>query len=64
MRPAHLHFMIEAPGFRKLITALYPEGDAYLSSDSVFGVKKSLVVVCPFIPSLVITLFDMSRVRL
>jgi hypothetical protein len=37
--------VIEAPGFRKLVTALYPEGDEYLSSDSVFGVKKSLIVV-------------------
>lgn len=37
--------MIHAPGFRKLITALYPEGDPYLSSDVVGGVKKSLVVV-------------------
>jgi hypothetical protein len=37
--------MIDAPGFRKLTTALYPEGDAYLSSDVVFGVRKSLVVV-------------------
>ena len=37
--------MIEAPGFRKLTTALYPEGDPYLASDAVFGVKKSLVVV-------------------
>jgi hypothetical protein len=37
--------MIEAPGFKKLTTALYPEGDPYLESDAVFGVKKSLVVV-------------------
>jgi hypothetical protein len=37
--------MIRAPGFRKLTTALYPEGDVYLASDPVFGVKKSLVVV-------------------
>ncbi|PSS36963.1 hypothetical protein PHLCEN_2v1179 [Hermanssonia centrifuga] len=44
MRPNHLHLMVEAPGFRKLITALYPEGDEWLSSDAVFGVKKSLVV--------------------
>jgi hypothetical protein len=35
--------MIGAPRFRKLMTALYPEGDAYLSSDVVFGVRKSLV---------------------
>ena len=45
VRPNHLHMMIVAPGFRKLTTALYPEGDIYLSSDVVFGVKKSLVVV-------------------
>jgi len=44
MRPNHIHLMIEAPGFRKLTTAVYPEGDVWLKSDSVFGVKKSLVV--------------------
>lgn len=44
-RPNHLHVVIEAPGFHKLTTALYPEGDPYLSSDFVLGVKKSLVVV-------------------
>ncbi|KZT01219.1 aromatic compound dioxygenase [Laetiporus sulphureus 93-53] len=44
MRPNHLHLMIEAPGYNTLTTALYPEGDQYLSSDAVFGVKKSLVV--------------------
>jgi hypothetical protein len=37
--------MIDAPGFRKVVTSLYPEGDEFLSSDAVFGVKKSLVVV-------------------
>lgn len=45
MRPNHLHLMIEAPGHQKLVTALYPEGDKWLASDAVFGVKKSLVVV-------------------
>jgi protocatechuate 3,4-dioxygenase beta subunit len=45
VRPNHLHMMIEAPGFHKLVTSLYPEGDVFLSSDAVFGVKKSLVVV-------------------
>lgn len=44
MRPNHLHLMVEAPGYNKLVTALYPEGDDYLASDAVFGVKKSLVV--------------------
>jgi hypothetical protein len=38
--------MIDAPGFRKLVTSLYHEGDEeFLSSDAVFGVKKSLGVV-------------------
>jgi len=44
MRPNHLHMMFDAPGYRRLTTALYPEGDPYLNSDAVFGVKKSLVV--------------------
>jgi hypothetical protein len=37
--------MITADGFAPLTTALYPEGDEYLHSDAVFGVKKSLVIV-------------------
>jgi protocatechuate 3,4-dioxygenase beta subunit len=45
VRPNHLHVMIDAPGFHKLVTSLYPEGSIFLSSDAVFGVKKSLVVV-------------------
>jgi len=44
MRPNHLHLMIEAPGYHKLTTALYPDGDQFLATDAVFGVKKSLVV--------------------
>ena len=45
MRPNHLHIMVQAAGFRKLVTAFYPDGDEWLASDAVFGVKKSLVVV-------------------
>ncbi len=43
-RPAHLHFMIDAPGHRKLVTHLFNQGDPYLDSDAVFGVKPSLQV--------------------
>ena len=43
-RPAHLHFMISADGFRTLITHLFFAGDEYLDSDVVFGVKESLIV--------------------
>lgn len=35
----------QAEGYHKLVTALYMDGDKYLTSDTVFGVKKSLVVV-------------------
>lgn len=43
-RPAHLHFMIEVPGHRKLVTHLFNSDDPYLDSDAVFGVKQSLQV--------------------
>lgn len=43
-RPAHIHFMISAPGYRTLVTHLFFEGDEYLDSDAVFGVKPSLIV--------------------
>jgi hydroxyquinol 1,2-dioxygenase len=42
-RPAHIHFMITAPGYQTLITHVFREGDAYLDSDAVFGVRQSLV---------------------
>jgi hydroxyquinol 1,2-dioxygenase len=42
-RPAHVHFMIEAPGFETLITHVFRAGDPYLDSDVVFGVRESLV---------------------
>jgi hydroxyquinol 1,2-dioxygenase len=43
MRASHLHFMVCAPGFRTLVTHIFVRGDALLDSDSVFGVKDSLV---------------------
>ena len=42
-RPAHVHFMIEAPGYEKLTTHVFVSGDQYLDSDAVFGVKDSLI---------------------
>ncbi|CAM2150945.1 6-chlorohydroxyquinol 1,2-dioxygenase [Pararobbsia alpina] len=42
-RPAHLHFMIEAPGYERLITHVFRAGDQYLNSDAVFGVRSSLI---------------------
>ena len=42
-RPAHIHFMIAAPGYQKLITHVFRSDDDYLHSDVVFGVRSSLV---------------------
>jgi catechol 1,2-dioxygenase len=47
MRPAHIHFIIGAPGFEPVTTHMFVAGDEYLDSDAVFGVKGSLVV--PFV---------------
>src|SRR5436853_3237018 len=43
MRPAHVHFLIAAPGYEPLVTHVFIEGDKYLASDVVFGVKEDLV---------------------
>lgn len=42
-RPAHLHFMIQAPGYETLITHVFRDNSEYLDSDAVFGVRQSLV---------------------
>ena len=42
-RPEHVHFMITAPGQAKLVTHIFADGDTYLESDVVFGVKTSLI---------------------
>lgn len=43
MRASHLHFMVSAPDCRTLVTHIFVRGDELLASDSVFGVKDSLV---------------------
>lgn len=48
MRAAHIHIIVEAPGYEKVISELFVSGDPYLNSDAVFGVKDSLVV--EFVP--------------
>lgn len=44
MRPAHLHFKVDAPGHATLITHIFVAGSEHLDSDAVFGVKNSLIV--------------------
>jgi hydroxyquinol 1,2-dioxygenase len=43
MRPAHVHFMIDAPGHQRLTTHVFAAGDEHLGSDAVFGVKETLI---------------------
>jgi hydroxyquinol 1,2-dioxygenase len=43
-RPAHVHFLLNVPGYEPLITHLFEAGADYLDSDVVFGVKEQLVV--------------------
>lgn len=43
-RPSHLHFIITAPGFRTLVTEVFPSDDPYLDEDAVFGVREALVM--------------------
>jgi len=42
-RPAHIHFLIGAPAYRELVTALYLAQDDHIDSDTVFGVDQSLI---------------------
>jgi catechol 1,2-dioxygenase len=43
MRAAHIHIIVEAPGYEKVISELFVSGDPYINSDAVFGVKDSLI---------------------
>lgn len=47
-RPAHIHFIVSAPGFRALTTQVFDSRDKYITTDSVFAVKEELVV--EFVP--------------
>ena len=42
-RPAHIHFIVTAPGHRALTTHIFVAGSQYIESDAVFAVKRSLI---------------------
>jgi hydroxyquinol 1,2-dioxygenase len=48
MRPAHVHFMVSAPGYEAVTTHMFADGDPDLDSDAVFGVKSELIA--PVVP--------------
>ncbi|PLK73065.1 6-chlorohydroxyquinol-1,2-dioxygenase [Rhizobium sp. TH135] len=42
-RPAHLHFVLRAPGFETITTHIYDDSDPRLGEDALFGVRPELV---------------------
>ncbi|MGD9985790.1 dioxygenase [Pseudonocardia sp.] len=42
-RPAHIHFLVDAPGHERLTTHVFVADSAYIDADAVFAVKQSLV---------------------
>ena len=42
-RAAHLHFIVEAPGYDRIVTHIFTPDCHYLAEDAVFGVKESLI---------------------
>jgi hydroxyquinol 1,2-dioxygenase len=42
-RPAHIHFLITAPGYDPLTTHVFDSSSDYLDSDAVFGVEETLI---------------------
>lgn len=42
-RPAHLHFIVSADGYKPVTTHIFVPDDPFIDSDSVFGVKESLL---------------------
>ena len=43
-RPAHTHVVVSVAGYKTIITHLFDRDSDYLDSDTVFGVRESLVV--------------------
>ena len=50
-RPAHMHYLITAPGYEPLVTHTFVGDDQYLATDAVFGVKASLIAPFERMPS-------------
>ena len=42
-RPAHIHMLVEAPGYDTVVTSIFPAGDPLIGSDAGFGVRKKLI---------------------
>lgn len=43
-RPAHIHFLLTAPGYKPIVTQIFDRQSKYIEDDAVFAVKDSLLV--------------------
>ncbi|MDB9804022.1 hydroxyquinol 1,2-dioxygenase [bacterium] len=43
-RPSHLHFIVQAEGWKSLVTEVFANEDPYLNRDAVFGVREDLIM--------------------
>ncbi|MBB4956067.1 catechol 1,2-dioxygenase [Agrobacterium vitis] len=43
MRPAHIHFIVSAPGYKTLITQIFSDTYEALATDVVFGAKTQII---------------------
>lgn len=42
-RPAHIHFIVSAPGYETLITQVFVEGDEIVQTDAVFTANENMI---------------------
>ena len=47
MRPAHIHLIVSAEGYKSVTTQLFPSDDPWIKTDTVFAVKPDLVFDFP-----------------
>jgi hydroxyquinol 1,2-dioxygenase len=60
-RSKHFHYMVGAQRMRPIITEVFFEGDEYIDSDAVFGVRRSLIGKIKRVPSDANLEYDLER---
>ncbi|PHH90211.1 hypothetical protein CDD83_4216 [Cordyceps sp. RAO-2017] len=43
-RPAHIHLLVQAKGYGRLVTQIFDQESEYMDNDTVFAVKSGLSV--------------------
>jgi catechol 1,2-dioxygenase len=42
-RPAHIHFIVSAPGYETLVTQIFVNGDKQIEEDAVFTASNNMI---------------------